>query len=78
MADFREFGRGHTRMMFEGPGEVALIRKTSSKSDLNQRSIRFGQLMAGELNTPLPDILSDGAAIVLPEHASQMDRMNTN
>ena len=62
-------------MLSEGSGQVTLIRETCVGSDGGQWEVRHREFAGGKFDPQPAHILSDCAAIEVPEDANQMNRM---
>ncbi len=57
---------------------MRLVREADLQSDYRERRIRLHQLAAGRFDAQLSHILPHGTALVLPELAGQVNRVNPN
>jgi hypothetical protein len=63
---------------FEDFAEVRLIRKADLQGDYPEGRIRLDELATRRFDPQPPHILSDCTAIVPPELAGQVNRVNSN
>ena len=69
-----ECRRGYAHVTLESFREVALVGEAGVQSDLDQWRLRSSEPPAGCLNTELADVLTQGAALMLPERACEVVR----
>jgi hypothetical protein len=67
-----ECRRRYSDVTLEGFREVALVGEAGIQSDLDQWRLRFSEPPAGYLNSELADVLTQGAALILPERACEV------